>query len=530
MILRAGHISFVAAGFVFDVTTSRFLAAIGLRARRRRLPQRTRRRLERLGPTFVKLGQALSERHDLLPDRWTASLAQLQSGVAPFDGARAANLIEQALGCAISDLFAEFDPEPMAAGSVAQVHTACLKDGREVIVKVLRPRVSERIARDMRILLALAKMAQPLSRSLRRHRIIELARELARSLRRETDLHQEARNIRLFERAFADSDTIFIPGVVDDFSSGRVITQMRSGGEPVDSPGMGDRADEVIETLIDFYLQQFFVIGTFHADPHPGNLFVMPDGRLCVHDFGSIGRLDAGTRESLLGFVGAFVHADPEWLADAAVDIGLVSSLVDRRALCRAIDAIMADLKGSQIADWSLAGTMIEISRRSADKAARLPPHLAGLVRTVFTIEGTLRKLDPSIDLLTLVRSSGGRFLGEGTAPREEGFAGGRLEWELARLGRSAPALAANWLSRLSLASVAGEEDADRSPSRAQTSSMGTGRNISLGLVAGGLYVAAAILTNGQHGPRIIGEVPLLPAIGFAMAVLLTVWLLFRSD
>ena len=525
MIIRGIQIMWAGTMFLLDILTAMGMRRVGLGRRMTTLPQRTARRLENLGPTFTKLGQALSERRDLLDANWAASLSKLQSKAAPFPADEAIRIIEQALAADTKTVFAGFERDPLAAGSVAQVHAARLHDGREVVVKVLRPRVGEQITRDMRILLALVYLFQHGIPALRRHRAAALAQELAHNLRRETDLTLEARNIRLFARAFADSKTIYIPNVVDELSTTLVITQERSMGAPLDERAALDRGNTLTETFIDFYLRQFFVLGAFHADPHPGNLLIMPDGRLCVHDFGAVGRLDVRTREALLGFVTAFVHLDSEWLTDAAVDLGILAVDADRATMTRGVDGILADLQGAAMSEWSLAKTMIDIGRLSTTKTLSLPPHLAALVRTVFTAESTLRKLNPEADLLLVLQATGNRLLAERRGSAIGILHTPRLEWEIARLVRGAPAIGAGWLRRVS-AGAAEHPTGSLASGNALDHAV---RQVALGLVALGSYLASAVLMLVDRGPRIFGDIPLFAAIFLGVAVILTTQVFLQS-
>ena len=525
MIIRGIQIMWAATRLLLDVLSAMMLNRMGFGRRMTTLPQRTTRRLENLGPTFTKLGQALSERRDLLDANWAASLSKLQSKAAPFPADEAIRIIEQALAADTKTVFAGFERDPLAAGSVAQVHAARLHDGREVVVKVLRPRVGEQIARDMRILLALVYLFQHVIPALRRHRAAAVAQELAHNLRRETDLTLEARNIRLFARAFADSKTIYIPNVVDELSTTLVITQERSMGAPLDEHAALDRDNTLTETFIDFYLRQFFVLGAFHADPHPGNFLTMSDGRLCVHDFGAVGRLDVRTREALLGFVTAFVHLDSEWLTDAAVDLGILAVDADRATMTRGVDGILADLQGAAITEWSLAKTMIDIGRLSGHRTLSLPPHLAALVRTVFTAESTLRKLNPEADLLLVLQATGNRLLAERRSAAIGNLHTPRLEWEIARLVRRAPTIGAGWLQR-EAAGAAGHPSGSLAPGNGLDHAV---RQVALAIAALGSYLASAALMLADRGPRVLGDIPVPAAVILAAALLLTIQILIQS-
>ncbi|MEO8008785.1 MAG: AarF/ABC1/UbiB kinase family protein, partial [Betaproteobacteria bacterium] len=255
--------------------------------------------LEKLGTPFVKLGQGLSMHTEFLPDDYVAALASLQDHVAPFPSEQAVREIERSFGRKVGHLFAEFDINPLAAASIAQVHTARLHDGREVVVKVRRPGIKGRVEQDMRILIFLVRVSLFITPRLRRFEPLELVEEVLHNLRKEMDFRQEARNIRRFSEIFKDSATIFVPAAIEGMQSEWISVQQMSGGYRIDDPQVRERGPLLAQTFVDAYLKQFFSVGVFHGDPHPGNLFIMRDGRICFHDFGLVGYLDHNTRRNL---------------------------------------------------------------------------------------------------------------------------------------------------------------------------------------------------------------------------------------
>ncbi|GIK49833.1 MAG: ABC transporter [Alphaproteobacteria bacterium] len=490
---------------------------------RRRLATRVRRTLERLGPAFVKLGQALSQRRDILGLDWIAELTRLQESVRPFPGEAAQRAVEAAFGGRLSDHFERFDIEPLASASVAQVHRAWLRDGREVIVKVLRPGVRVRIDEDMRILLALVTMAAALIPELRKRQSPGVVAEIRRNLRRETDLREEARNVRRFARAFAASEIVAVPDVIDGLSSSDVLVQEFSHGLHLGDPRLAPQAQRLSSAFIDFYLEQFFVAGFFHADPHPGNIFVLDDGRLCFHDFGAVGFLDATARQALLSFVQGFIHQDADWLTEAAADLGLISASADREAVARGVDALLAELAGAPLAEWSIATVMLAVARFGGGGAVILPSHLAALVRTVFTAEGTLRLLDPKLDVIATLaekRESLTARLGSGAWIEQRALA--RLKWEGLRAAHDAPSALARGLAHLREGKGLGLSVRVEDLARASERTLKSANRIALALVTLGLYIAASLLMQHSIGPRLWGDLPVLAAVFYALALWFT--------
>ena len=265
-------------------------------------PQRLCLTLVRLGTTFIKFGQALSMRRDLLPDEYVAALQSLQDHIAPFPAKDAVHEIERGLGHSIKELFAHFDDKALAAASVAQVHTAELHDGRHVIVKVRRAGIKTQIDRDMRALRAVTRLAISIMPRLGHYQPLRIIDEIWSNLRKEIDFRQEARNIKRFVAAFADSSTIHIPDVIEGLVSETVIVQERSSGRRIDDPAIKSDGPRLANDFVDAYLHQIFVLGAFHGDPHPGNIFITAEGRICLHDFGLVGFLDRAARRKLAAF------------------------------------------------------------------------------------------------------------------------------------------------------------------------------------------------------------------------------------
>jgi ubiquinone biosynthesis protein len=308
-----------------------------------------------------------------------------------------------------------------------------------------------------------------------------------------------------------------------------VLVQELSRGRHIGDPLLSAQASRLSKAFIDFYLEQFFVLGFFHADPHPGNIFVKDDGRLCFHDFGAVGWLDVRSRRALMGFVQGFIHQDADWLTQASFDLCLLAGAADRQTVARGVEAILSGLAGVPLEQWSIANVMLGIARLGGGDAMVLPPHLAALVRTVFTAEGTLRLLDPSLNLVQTLTESGETLIKNALSSGKVGDSGlSRLKWKAAIAAGSAPATAARALGRLR--DGEGFSVPVHIPEvTAAASRMGRAADrIALALVTLGLYIAASLLMQHSIGPRIFGNLPLLAAIGYGLALWFT-WRLVHS-
>lgn len=515
--LRLVAIGFAVLGLLVRAVHARFSARA-----RRNLPRRVKGQLERLGPPFVKLGQALSLRRDLLPDDVIEALQGLQDNVAGFSGDSARVEVERALGRPVSEVFTEFDERPFAAASIAQVHRARLRE-RDLIVKVRRPGIRAQIDRDMRLLVIVLRPIEGIVPALRRFAAVALAREIWGRLQAETNLLQEARNVRRFVEGLREKPNVYVPDLEEELCTETVLVQDFSRGKRIDDPSLAADGRRLAEVLVDVYLHQFFVLGIFHGDPHPGNLFVLEDGRLCFHDFGVVGQLTVPMRRNLAIFMLALAHQDEEWLVDAAADLGVLSRHIDRTTARQSVGAMLSEYAGLPLSEWSLGEVMLRIMRLAPAAGARLPTSLAVLARAAMLVEQVLRGLDREITVVSALGPEKSDLLAGVLMPRPEPGELLRLKSEAATTAQSLPSLAAQWLKnarreggRLPLSL---RVDSLQEATRQAVSSVD---RLALALVALGLYVAASLLMQHSVGPRVFGEWPLFAVIGYVLALWLT--------
>lgn len=476
--------------------------------------------LSQLGTTFIKLGQGLSLRSDLLPEEYIDALRGLQDRVAPFDGKQAVREVERAFKCDLHKIFADFDETPLAAASIAQVHVARLLDGREVVIKLRRPGVKEQVAQDMRILRRVVSTVLWFVPALEPYRPLAIIQELETNLFKELDFRQEARSLKRFAAAFADSKTIYVPGVVDDLYTESAIVQQRAGGLRVDDPAVRAQGPQLARALMDAYLYQLLVLGAFHADPHPGNLFVMADGRLCLHDFGLTGTLDPPMRRNLVALLQALMNRDSAWTLEVYLEMGMLSGEVNRRELALGLEQLVQDYADLPLRDWSVAEVFTRIARMGWANNIRLPHELLVLIRTMLAVETTARILDahfnPFAHMLEQAKGDAQREMRRQSAA----FARARFKHEAAVALNDLPGELGLWLRRVRREGmemricVSGldhlEHHIDRSSNR-----------VALALVILGLFIASSVLMQTQVGPR-IADMPLTAIIGFTMAMYFT--------
>jgi ubiquinone biosynthesis protein len=373
----------------------------------RRRAVHLRRAFEELGPTFVKLGQILSTRADLLPLVYIEELEKLQDAVAPDDAGGIQNIVERELGDDIETLFASFELEPLAAASIGQVHAATLHDGRQVVVKVQRPNVDRIILQDLFILADVARIAEQRSAMLRGQDISGLIREFSWTIRTELDYGQEARNIERFGRAFSKNTAIRIPAVIRELTTSRVLVMERVDGIPIDDVkalvAAGHDTVRLVEAAIQMLAEGILDIGLFHADPHPGNFVVDAQGALVVYDFGIVGSIDDRLRERLLLLALACAERDATRVVDEIAQLGVVPPGWERKGMERDISHLLAQYVGAPLESLPLQMIVTDVMDMMRRHRLRLPSELALLAKTATMAESLARTLDPDLNVIELV-------------------------------------------------------------------------------------------------------------------------------
>jgi ubiquinone biosynthesis protein len=370
-----------------------------------------RRALEEGGVTFIKLGQLLSTRRDLLPEEFTSELARLQDQAEPAPREQVEEVLARSLAAPVGEVFAQFQPEPAAAASIAQVHKARLQgeDGSEVAVKIQRPGIRATVEQDLDILLRMAARLEKRTRWARAVGAVGVARGFAAAMREELDFRVEARNMAAIaatwpgqQRAVRGSVPVVLPAVHQQLCSEHVLViewldgvSLYAAGQLIDDRGL-DRA-ELTRALLRSMIYQITEGGVFHADPHPGNVLLLSSGRLALLDFGSVGRLDAQQRAALQDLVLALGHSDPAALRDALLELVTRPDGTDEQQLERALGQFMArHLAGGTAAT---AEMFTDLFRLAARFELAIPPEVATVLRALATLEGTLSLLTPGIDI-----------------------------------------------------------------------------------------------------------------------------------
>jgi ubiquinone biosynthesis protein len=365
-------------------------------------PPAVRALLERLGPTFVKFGQILSMRADLVGAELSDELSKLQNNVPPFPYETAREILKEELGGYPEDIFVSFDKVPVAAASLAQVHRAYLKDGAEVAVKIQRPGIRKIIEQDIHILRVLAGLAERLLPEFRIFRPVRIVQEFADWTLRELDFKAEGRNAERFRYIFKENPDLVIPKVHWQYTTPRVLTMAFSHGAMVTDreqiKAFGVDRKKLASIGVDAFFQQFFVAGFFHADPHPGNFFAMPNGTLCLHDFGMVGYLDQASRRELLSCLIAFVNKDIEGFIKHILHLAAVDEHSDVTGFEKDAAGILSEFFFSEHPP-SVAWAFFRIINTASTRGIRFSGDLALFGKALVTTEGMGGKLYPEFDL-----------------------------------------------------------------------------------------------------------------------------------
>ena len=498
-------------------------------------PEHLRLALEELGATFVKLGQILSTRADLLPPEYQTELAKLQDAAPPVPSATIEAALVAELGQPTETSFASFDPTPLAAASIGQAHAATLLDGTEVVVKVRRPGVVEQVEEDLEILQDLAAAASRRWEQADQYDLVGLAQEFAQTLRAELDYIREGRSAERFSASFAENLDVHIPRVFWETTTARVLTLERVRGIKINAldaldaaaiarPALAERAARIVLTMI-------FEDGFFHADPHPGNFFVEPDGRIGLIDFGMVGTVDERTQDQLVQLLVAVTSQDADRLVDAFMELGVARQRVDRGLLRQDLEHLVSRYYGrplGEIALGALLGDSLDVVRRHH---LQLPPNLMLLLKTAVMCEGLAAQLDPGFRLTTVLAPYAERLMLRQYSPFVWGRRLGQAGLEAAQLGVELPRQVRRLIGDLDRGSLeVGMRPIGFEPLLRRFELLAN--RIVLGIIAAAFINGLAVLMSVYHPPGLQQWAGALFAIGFALAGALGVylaWSIFRS-
>jgi len=473
--------------------------------------------LESLGPTFVKLGQMLSTRPDMVPVEFATALERMQEKVAPIPVERIAAIIEQELGASVSKLFASFDPVPLGCASIAQVHRAELHDGRQVAVKVQKPEVAAQLRSDLEVLRSFALAADHLTQVGRRVRLRDWLNEFAKTLMQELDYQAEAENLQRFGQHLKPFKPLWVPQPIWDYCSHRVLTMELAQGVRVDMIPDVRRTEQpmapLAAALIRGYVDQIFVHGEIHADPHPGNLRVTPAGRLAIFDLGMVAHMPPRLRERLLKLLFAAVDGRGEEVADEIIGISTRLESFDEERYLRETGQVIARYAANN--SFSEGRVVLDLVRIATASGLRTPPELSLLGKALLNLETVCRLLSPDLDTRRIVEKQLQHVM---RARLKKSLSAANLAseaMEMQQLLRDGPRKMTDILALLAenrlQMKVTGLEE-----SRLMENLQKIANRVSAGIVTAALILAAAMMMKVDTGWHLFGY----PAIAFTLMLI----------
>lgn len=490
--------------------------------------ERIRMALEELGSTYIKLGQVLSTRPDLMPAAIIRELSKLQDNVPPFSYPEVKRIVEKELSLPIEELFESFEETPFGSASIGQVHKARLKDGESVAVKVQRPGTKKIIEVDLEIMLHLATLMERHVEELAFHRPVKIVEEFARTLEKETDYTIEAANLERFARNFLDDPTLYIPKVFHGLTTTRVLTMELVEGIKVSDIDQLDAAglDRKIITKrgADLILKQVFDHGFFHADPHPGNIFVLPYNVICLLDFGMAGSVDRTTREDFVELIDSVVRQDAYRAAQVLMKLTTWDTEPDLRALEKEVAEFMGKHLYKPLKEIRIGKLIQHLFEMVSTHRLRIPPDIFLMMKALSTVEGVALMLDPDFDMIAratpfIQKVKLARFYPDRIANDMI-----RIAAELFQFAQQFPrdVLEITRLIKQQKLTIKMEHEGlrDMLATHDQISN-----RISFSIIIAALIVGSALIVISKTPPFIYG-ISFIGIIGFLAAALMGVWLL----
>ncbi len=489
-------------------------------------PRRFRMAFEELGPTFVKLGQILSTRVDIFDAEWIEEFEKLQSNVAPIPVASIDELIESYLGRPMGEVFRSFDSVPVGSASIAQVHKAVLSDGETVAVKIKRPDIEPIIQADLRILTHLAGLIESEIPEVRRYQPVQMVQYFARSLAKETDLSVELRYMQRFGQTFDSDPSVRIPRVYPDISNRQILVQEHIGDtllkdiriETLDAPMRTQLAARITDTLFTMILQQ----GFFHADPHPGNIFIGSDGRITLIDFGLVGHLSSTRRREIVDLINALTRKD-QFTMQYVLSNWAQGDLPDENLLGADVLEMLLNYEHTPVRDLRISQVINDITQIMRNHGLTLPGDLVMLFKTLITLEGVAKRLDGQTELLERAKPIVADAFKERSSP-EHILRKGRMH--LQTLLQAADELPQN-LFRLSRRLQKGQMGITLDFKRFDQISHQIDRaanRLTMGIVTAALIIGSSIVMSIETGPKFISFIGYLLAFANSLWIIWSIW------
>ena len=496
----------------------------------RSTPERLRLALEELGPTFVKLGQLMSTRADWFPDEWSTEFKKLQDKVPPFPFEQVRELVEKELGKPLTEVYASFDITPVASASIAQVHFATLKDGRELAVKVRRPEIGKILDSDISIMYVIANLIVKYVPDWARFRPVEVVREFHKTIRQELDFTIEATRADRFRRNFKDDPEAYFPRVYWEYSSKKVLTMERISGIPIDEAealkDAGFDLKEIAERGVRVFFRQALGDGFFHADMHPGNVFVGSKGEIIHVDFGIVGQIDDELRTYLARLLYYLMKRDFKAMAKIHRDMGLIGPNVDIREFEDALIDIAEPIFGKPLAEINVSALLWKLIETAKRFDMHMQPNLLLLQKSMVVVEGVGRELYPKLNVWAVARPFIFKLMKKSIDPKAAVKKGYDTMIEMAEFTATLPSQLTSVFNKVindRLRIEFAHLNLDELNARIDK----TGDRLVYGMVVAALIVGSSIIVMAGKGPMLF-DLPVLGLAGYVVAGILGLRLVIK--
>lgn len=476
--------------------------------------------VEKLGPTFIKLAQLLSTRADLLPQPYIDALTRLQDNVGPFPFTEVEQIVNTELGVRISKAFSEFESRPLAAASLGQVHRAALRGGREVVVKVQRPGIREEMTKDLEVLGEIADFLDTHTEAGRKFEFASFLEEFRKSLLQELDYRLEARNLVTFADNLREFERIVVPHPVEDYTTSRVLTMDYVRGRKITTISPLGKLDldgyQLAEHLFQAYLQQILIDGFFHADPHPGNVFITDDRRIALIDLGMVARVNPRFQENLIQLLLAISEGHGDDAAEITIKVGEPKLDFDEKGFRRAVADLVLANQNAQLENLDSGRVVLRITQIAGDNNFRLPPEFTMIAKTLLNLDQVVHTLDPKFDPNFAIRSYSNVLMQRRV---EKSLSAGNIYGTVLELKEFAEKLPSRVNQLIDTLSTSGIKiDVDAIDERSLLASLHKIANrITVGLLLASLIIGAALMMRVETRFTILGY-PGLAIIFFLLA------------
>ena len=489
--------------------------------------QRLRLVMEELGPTFIKLGQLLSTRPDVLGKEYIHEFSKLQDKVPAVNIEEINAQIQRELGYPAQELFAEFSSEPLAAASIAQVHRGKLKSGEEVVLKVRRPGIVKIVETDIDVLMGLAYLIEQHVPAVALYDPVGLVKEFRRSIMRELNFTREGRTVDRFAVNFAQSETVYTPKIFWEYTGDMVLTMEYVDGIKISAieelSDHGYDLKEIARRGADAFLKQVLDFGLFHADPHPGNVFILPEQVICMLDYGMVGRLGQDLKDQLIDLLQALLNKDVDRIISQLLYSGELTDESDLKSLKRDLHDFIEDYYDILLQDIKVGKLLSEFIEILTHHRIHFPADFMILAKALVIMEGVGRQLDPDFNMINHMRPYVNKLVLERFSPKNITEQAGRIIQDYTALAKNLPHDVKEFINRLNRNKFKIDLE-HRGLEKLVTDLDRSSNRVSFAVVIGSLIVGSSLVMQIDKGPMILGF-PLLGLLGYSIAGFLGLWL-----